>query len=80
MDEARTNPKYGQLNLEDYLIKPVQRLPKYVLIMREVRKCTPPDHPDRGNIEKVLKTFEEVNASNNNKLNQVVNRYKVGQI
>ena len=34
MDQARANPKYHQLTLKDYLIKPVQRLPKYVLLMK----------------------------------------------
>jgi len=32
------------------------------------------------NIEKVLRTFEDVNNSNNEKLNQVLNRYKVSEI
>lgn len=80
VDQARTNPKYHQLTLKDFLIKPVQRLPKYVLLMKEIKKHTPPDHPDLANICRVLATFEEVNHSNNEKLNQVVNRYKVGEI
>ena len=80
IDQLRTNPKYNQLSLKDYLIKPVQRLPKYVLIMKEIRKNTPCFHPDMCNISRVLKTFEDVNNSNNEKLNQVVNRYKVNDI
>lgn len=78
--DARANPKYHQLTLKDYLIKPIQRLPKYVLIMKEVRKLTPPWHPDYENIENVLRTFEDVNNSNNEKLNQVVNSYKISDI
>lgn len=34
IDEARLNPNHRLLSLKDYLIKPVQRLPKYVLIMK----------------------------------------------
>jgi hypothetical protein len=45
--------------------------------MKEIKRYTPCDHPDMKNIDKVLKTFEEVNNSNNEKLNQVLNRYKV---
>ena len=56
----------------------MQRLPKYVLIMKEIKKYTPCGHPDLGNIVAALKEFEDVNTSNNDKLNQVVNRYKVG--
>ena len=55
LDQLRTNPKYMQLTLKDYLIKPVQRLPKYVLIMKEIKKYTPSDHPDLGNIVAALK-------------------------
>jgi hypothetical protein len=34
INEARLNPSHKLLTLKDYLIKPVQRLPKYVLIMK----------------------------------------------
>lgn len=48
--------------------------------MKELRKLTPNWHPDYANIEKVLKTFEDVNNSNNEKLNQVVKNYKISEI
>eukprot|EP01087_Luapelamoeba_hula_P008547 TRINITY_DN2141_c0_g1_i1.p1 TRINITY_DN2141_c0_g1~~TRINITY_DN2141_c0_g1_i1.p1 ORF type:complete len:683 (-),score=166.10 TRINITY_DN2141_c0_g1_i1:44-2092(-) len=38
--------EYGGLSIKDYLIKPVQRLCKYPLLLRELLKYTPPDHPD----------------------------------
>lgn len=58
INKARLNPYHKLLSLKDYLIKPVQRLPKYVLIMKEVKKRTPSDHPDYENIEKALRLFE----------------------
>jgi hypothetical protein len=76
----RVDPKYHLLTLKDYLIKPIQRLPKYVLIMKEIKRRTPPSHPDSHNIDRVLRLFEEVNHSNNDKLNRVVNSYKIGEI
>lgn len=48
--------------------------------MKEIRRMTPADHPDSRNIDRVLQMFQEVNHSNNEKLNQVVNRYKIGEI
>ncbi len=45
---------YNNLDLEDYLIKPVQRLPKYVLLLKLLLKKTSPDHPDYHNIKTVL--------------------------
>jgi hypothetical protein len=34
------------LGLDDYLIMPVQRVPRYVLLLRGVLKYTLPGHPD----------------------------------
>jgi hypothetical protein len=33
--------------------------------MKELRRVTPPGHPDLENIDKVLHMFEKVNTSNN---------------
>jgi hypothetical protein len=35
------------LSMEDYLIQPVQRVPRYVLLLREVLRFTPEGHADR---------------------------------
>lgn len=78
--QIRLNERYKMLSIMDYLVKPIQRLPKYVLIFKEIRRLTPLDHPDLRNIEKVLKTFEEVNINNNEKLNRVVNGLKINEI
>jgi hypothetical protein len=71
---------YNNLDLEDYLIKPVQRLPKYVLLLKILLKKTPNDHPDYANIQKVLHCFEDVNSSNNEKLNKLINNFKLTQL
>ncbi|MDP2435731.1 MAG: RhoGEF domain-containing protein, partial [archaeon] len=39
------------LPLESLLIMPIQRLPRYVLLLRELRSLTPPEHVDHANIE-----------------------------
>ena len=80
INKARLNPYHKLLSLKDYLIKPVQRLPKYVLIMKEVKKRTPSDHQDYRNIEMALRLFEEVNQSNNDKLNRVLDNLKINEI
>jgi hypothetical protein len=46
------------LGLESYLIKPVQRLLKYPLLLKELRKCTPPDDPEYALIEHALGQIE----------------------
>ncbi len=53
----RKKSLYNNLDLEDYLIKPVQRLPKYVLLLKLLLKKTVTDHPDYHNIKTVLEGF-----------------------
>jgi FYVE/RhoGEF/PH domain-containing protein 5/6 len=56
----------GTMDIRSYLITPVQRLPRYELLMREVLSSTPPTHPDhvalvavQGNIVSVNKAINE---------------------
>jgi hypothetical protein len=38
-------------DLVSFLVKPVQRLPKYVLLYKDLLKHTDKDHPDYENIK-----------------------------
>ncbi|CAD8124183.1 unnamed protein product [Paramecium sonneborni] len=49
-------------NLESYLIKPVQRLPKYVLLIKDLIKHTWQSHPDYEQLQISLNKFVEVNC------------------
>jgi hypothetical protein len=44
--------------LESIIIKPVQRLPKYILLFKDLLKNTMDNHLDYENIKKALKLFE----------------------
>jgi chromosome segregation ATPase len=46
IQEAYANPAMRNLDLPGFLLKPVQRICKYPLLLREVMKNTSPDHPD----------------------------------
>lgn len=58
----------GNLNLLDHLIKPIQRLPKYELIFKDLKKNTEVNHPDYENIAKALETYTNINKENNKKM------------
>lgn len=45
------------MDLQSFLVKPVQRLPKYVLLYKDLLKHTNDDHADYGNIAQGLKSF-----------------------
>lgn len=58
-------------SLESLLIKPVQRLLKYPLLLDQILECTPASHPDREAIEMVKKEVrivtERINESKKRK-------------
>ena len=49
----------GLANLPAFLICPVQRLPRYLLILRDLQKCTPEDHPDYLHLQEALTLIKE---------------------
>jgi len=76
----RTNPQFDafmtktassfgsqSIDLSSFLIMPVQRIPRYVLLLQDLVKNTNPDHPDYGNLtqalEKMRETANGINSS-----------------
>ena len=53
-------PHTGGQTVESYLILPVQRVPRYKLLLSELRKRTPKDHPDYAPLEEAI---AKVNAA-----------------
>lgn len=48
------------MNVEDYLIKPVQRPLQYKLFVTDYIKLLPPHHADKENLQKALKTLLKI--------------------
>jgi hypothetical protein len=48
------NPVSKGLNLSSLLITPIQRIPRYKLLLSELIKNTPEDHPDKADLDKAL--------------------------
>ncbi|VUZ43764.1 unnamed protein product [Hymenolepis diminuta] len=48
--------------LSSYFLKPMQRITKYKLMIEKLLKHTPPDHPDRENLEQSLELVSTVLA------------------
>ncbi|KAI8894097.1 hypothetical protein BC833DRAFT_606140 [Globomyces pollinis-pini] len=66
------------LDLASYLLKPVQRICKYPLLIREILKATPVEHPDHqhlslamGKVENIVKFVNEEQRNFENKQNQL---------
>jgi hypothetical protein len=61
-------------------VKPIQRLPKYVLLLKDYLKHTEKTHRDYSNIEKALNKFSEVNDDNNAKMDKVMTNAKMFEL
>ncbi|QRV97744.1 guanine exchange factor for Rac 30 [Ceratobasidium sp. AG-Ba] len=42
LKRARIHPRHSQLNLEGYLLLPIQRIPRYKMLLDNLVTCTPP--------------------------------------
>ncbi|XP_021964596.1 intersectin-2 isoform X1 [Folsomia candida] len=59
------NPNTKSLPLSSFLIKPMQRITKYPLLVKKIMESTPDEHPDRQNLEEALIKAEELCAQVN---------------
>ena len=71
------NPPLQNLDFISQLVKPVQRLPKYVLLFKDLKKNTDEKHPDYQNICKCLEEFSKINETNNIKINDHLKQRKI---
>ena len=62
------------MDIDSYLIKPIQRPPKYMLLLRDYRKHLPENHPDYKKLGEAMDKYPEVNDINNN----AIARYSEG--
>ncbi|KAI9023021.1 CNH domain-containing protein [Phycomyces nitens] len=70
-------PQSRKLELNGYLTKPTTRLGRYNLLLREILKHTPKDHPDQETIPKVMKIIAEFLSSVNHETGKTENRFNL---
>ena len=60
LDECHSSPLTRSLDIASFLIKPVQRICKYPLLIKAIIKSTPANHPDYHILDQALKKIESV--------------------
>mmetsp|Transcript_4210 Transcript_4210/g.7686 ORF Transcript_4210/g.7686 Transcript_4210/m.7686 type:complete len:493 (+) Transcript_4210:228-1706(+) len=50
----------GGLSVSAYLIMPIQRVPRYVLLIKELVKYTDSTHPEYASLQKALKSIQKI--------------------
>jgi len=71
----RKVPPSGDLG--DHLIMPVQRLPRYGLLLSDLLARTPPDHSDYAGLKQALEGIRDVNTKINEALRRKENQKRV---
>eukprot|EP01103_Thecamoeba_quadrilineata_P004994 TRINITY_DN14854_c0_g1_i1.p1 TRINITY_DN14854_c0_g1~~TRINITY_DN14854_c0_g1_i1.p1 ORF type:complete len:585 (-),score=138.65 TRINITY_DN14854_c0_g1_i1:262-2016(-) len=80
-DFMKNRPKeFRGLYLDDFLIKPVQRITKYPLLLRAVLENTEEDDPDRANINAACLKIKEIVNVINERTRQAEGRQKVLEV
>jgi hypothetical protein len=74
------DPVMQGANLEALLILPVQRIPRYRLLMEQLIKYTPEDHPDHATLQTSLATISLTAEYNNEAIRARENKEKILQI
>ena len=68
------------MSLESYLITPIQRVPRYKLLLFEIMKNTPEDHQDMPNLQKALDVVSTVAKHINDSVKSQETRSKITSI
>ncbi|KAF2073224.1 hypothetical protein CYY_005451 [Polysphondylium violaceum] len=77
--ETRESKAKG-IDLVAYLIMPVQRCPRYVLLLEDLVKSTPSDHADFANIELAVKNLKKLTVQLNERKRDSENKLAIQDI
>ncbi|EGG14725.1 pleckstrin domain-containing protein [Cavenderia fasciculata] len=72
--------KFSGLNVESFLILPVQRIPRYVLLLQDLLKYTSNDHPDFDQLCEALGTIKDFAETINYKKSEEDNNSRIQQV
>lgn len=80
VNETERRPAARKLELNGYLTKPVTRLSRYPLLLHQVLKYTPPDHPDAEELPAVIDLIKQLLSRVNTETGASANRFNLAQL
>ena len=82
--KRKVDPDLFMLNdgreLSSFLITPVQRMPRYILFLRELLKATPVSHPDYPWLERASKQIQKVTENMDEATQQASNMNEIVEL
>ncbi|KAL7828282.1 hypothetical protein AOLI_G00314340 [Acnodon oligacanthus] len=80
IQEVQTQDICGSLTLQHHMLEPVQRVPRYELLLKDYLKRLPLDAPDRSQAEKSLQTISMAATHSNSAIRKMENLKKLLEI
>ncbi|GBC07924.1 hypothetical protein RclHR1_00780004 [Rhizophagus clarus] len=80
LKKAQQDPKCGSLDLSSFLLKPMQRITRYPLLIRQILHYTSKDHSDQEDLMKALHKAEGILESTNEAAREQENKLKLAEI
>lgn len=78
--KVEKTPETRGLDLQSFLIMPVQRIPRYVMLLADLLKHTPQEHPDHQGLSLALSKMKETGDHINEKKRESENLNKLMEI
>jgi len=60
LQEVRNNPESSNLTVNDFLIMPVQRIPRYVMLLEDLLHTTPRAHKDYRDVKLAVEKMSQI--------------------
>ncbi|VDB99833.1 unnamed protein product [Peniophora sp. CBMAI 1063] len=79
LKRARLSPRHSQLNIEGYLLLPVQRIPRYKLLLEQLGSSTPPTYEYVDPLDKALTEISSLATNMNEGKREAEGRRKLVQ-
>jgi hypothetical protein len=70
----------GNMDVASFLVMPVQRMPRYKMLLEELVKITRPEHRDYSNLEQALSIIRDVAMSVNTNITEMEKKEKVVEL
>jgi len=67
LESVRNTDVVAGQSLMSFLIMPVQRMPRYEMLLKELHKATPENHVDADHLQNAIQRITEVNQYLNSK-------------
>jgi hypothetical protein len=80
LDKMKNDPKFNGMGIEAYLIEPVQRIPRYRLLLEQLLKYTSESHVEYEIIREALQLVSEVASRNNEAIRERENKDKMMEV